>query len=102
MSAPTPSRRVVVLLSVLAILELATLGVLLVNLFTAHLRPITQAMGPIHGAVYLVIVVIMIFAPGFRVRDRVLGCIPVVGGTIALLRVRRIAKEDRVSQPPQA
>ena len=54
-----------------------------------HLRPITQAIGPIHGAVYLAVVVTMVFAPGFRVVDRVLGCIPVVGGTIALVRALR-------------
>lgn len=88
-ASPTPSRLVVVLLAVLATLELATLAVLLINLFTIHARPITQAMGPIHGAVYLVIVVIMIFAPGFRVVDRVLGCIPVIGGTVALVRAVR-------------
>jgi hypothetical protein len=85
----SPSRRVIVLLAVLAVLELATLGVLLVNLATAHLRPITQSMGPVHGAVYTVIVVIMIFAPGFRIADRLLGCIPVVGGAIALIRALR-------------
>ena len=85
----TPSRPVLVLLAVLAVLELATLAVLLINLFTIHARPITQAMGPLHGAVYLVIVVIMIFAPGFRMLDRVLGCIPIIGGTISLARVVR-------------
>lgn len=92
MSAPTPSRRMLIVLAVLAVLELATLGVLLVNLATVHARPITQAMGPIHGAVYTTIVVIMIFAPGFGVVDRVLGCIPVVGGAIALVRGRRIVR----------
>jgi hypothetical protein len=89
-----PSRRVLLLLAVLAVLELATLGVLLVNLFTVHARPITQAMGPIHGAVYTTIVVIMIFAPGFRVADRILGCIPVVGGAIALARGRRLVRRS--------
>lgn len=70
----------------MAVLELLTLTVLLVNLFTAHLRPVTQLMGPIHGAVYLAVVVTILLAPGFRVADRVLGCIPVVGGAIAVVR----------------
>lgn len=94
---PTLSSRVVALLAVLAILELLTLGALLVNLATMHLRPITQLMGPIHGAVYLVIVVIMIFAPGFKPFDRFLGCLPVVGGAVALLRAKRV--QQRTGQP---
>jgi hypothetical protein len=81
-----PSRAVVRVLAVLAVLELLTLTALLVNLFTAHLRPVTQLMGPIHGAVYLAVVVTILLAPGFRVADRVLGCIPVVGGAIAVVR----------------
>ena len=88
-----PSRRVVVLLAALTVLELASLAVLLGNLWTAHLRPITQTMGPIHGAVYTVILVIMIFAPGFRVVDRVLGCIPVIGGSVALVRATRLRRD---------
>jgi hypothetical protein len=84
-----PTRPLLVALVVLALFEVATLTVLLVNLFTAHLRPITQTMGPIHGAVYLVIVVIMVFAPGFRRLDRFLGVIPVVGGTLAVARIVR-------------
>ena len=86
MTSPSPA--LVRILAVLAGLELASLAVLLINLFTAHLRPITQTMGPVHGAIYLAVVVIMVFAPGFRVVDRVLGCIPVVGGALAVARLR--------------
>ncbi|MGE3192073.1 MAG: hypothetical protein AB7K08_01230 [Microbacteriaceae bacterium] len=84
-----PSRAVVRVLAVLSVLELASLAVLLVNLFTAHLRPVTQTMGPVHGALYLTIAIIVLFAPGFRPVDRVLGCIPVAGGTIAVVRALR-------------
>lgn len=84
-----PARRTVLILAVLAALEIATLAVLLVNVFTAHLRPLTQTMGPTHGAIYLVIVVIMLFAPGFRPTQRLLGLLPVVGGAIALLSIAR-------------
>jgi hypothetical protein len=83
------SRRTRLVLTILAIAELATLAVLLVNLWTVHLRPVTQAMGPLHGAVYLAVVVIVVLAPGLRVRDRVLGCLPVIGGTLALRAARR-------------
>jgi hypothetical protein len=84
-----PSRALVLVLTVLSVLELASLAVLLVNLFGAHLRPVTQIMGPVHGAFYLAVAIIVVFAPGFRPLDRVLGCIPVVGGTIAVVRALR-------------
>jgi hypothetical protein len=84
----TPSRTVVRVLAVLAVLEILTLATLLGNLATAHLRPITQVIGPTHGAVYLATIVTMVFAPGFRVRDRLLGCLPVIGGALAVLRAR--------------
>ncbi|MCD4523894.1 hypothetical protein [Nocardioides sp. cx-173] len=77
-------------LAVLAVLEVATLGTLLVNLATAHHRAVTQTMGPVHGAVYLCVAVIVLLAPGFRPRDRLLGCLPVVGGLLALHGERRI------------
>jgi hypothetical protein len=84
-----PSRVVVRLLAALTVLELGSLAVLLVNLFGAHLRPITQLIGPIHGAVYTVVVVVVVFAPGFRPWERLLGCLPVIGGAIALVRAAR-------------
>jgi hypothetical protein len=89
------SRRTAVVLAVLAGLELASLAVLLVNLATVHARPITQAMGPVHGAVYLAVVVIVVFAPGLRLRDRVLGCLPVVGGSVAVWSAWRARSRTR-------
>ena len=83
------SPRTLLVLTILAIAELATLAVLLTNLWTVHLRAVTQVMGPVHGAVYLAVVVIVLLAPGLRVRDRVLGCLPVIGGTLALRAARR-------------
>jgi hypothetical protein len=90
-----PSPVVVRVLAVLAVLELLSLAVLLTNLFTVHLRPVTQTMGPVHGAVYLAVVVIVLFAPGFRVVDRVLGCIPVVGGAITVRRAVLLRRAGR-------
>lgn len=89
------SRRTRVVLVVLAVAELLTLAVLLVNLATVHIRPLTQTMGPIHGAVYLAVAMIAVFAPGLRVRDRVLGCLPVVGGILALRASRPEAGATR-------
>lgn len=100
------SRRTRTVLLVLAVLELLTLAVLLVNLATVHVRPVTQAIGPIHGAVYLGVVVIAIFAPGLRLVHRVLGCLPVVGGLLALVAVPVLerrgsrAPADRGSERP--
>ncbi len=81
-------------LAVLSVLELATLAVLLINLATVHARPVTQLMGPLHGAVYLAVVVIVVFAPGLRVGERLLGCLPVLGGALALWRARRNARPE--------
>lgn len=88
-----PSRAIVRTLAVLAVLELGTLAALLTNLATAHLRTVTQVIGPVHGAFYLAVVAVVVFAPGFRVVDRVLGCIPVIGGAIALVRALRPGRE---------
>lgn len=89
--APVPARGVLRVLAVLSVLEVATLAALLINLATVHLRAVTQAIGPIHGAVYLAVVMIVLFAPGFRRLDRALGCLPVIGGVVALLQARRRA-----------
>ena len=90
------SRRVTRVLVVLAVLELLSLAVLLINLATAHLRPITQTMGPVHGAVYLGVVMIALLAPGLRKRDRMLGCLPVIGGALAVRAALRRPPVDRV------
>lgn len=88
-----PAGRVLfVVLLVLSIIEIATLALLLMNLTLLHVRPIAQLIGPVHGAVYLVVVMIAVFAPGLRRRDRALGFIPVVGGALAVLRLRRERK----------
>jgi hypothetical protein len=96
--APLPSRTVGRVLTVLAALELLTLAVLLGNLWTVHLRPITQTIGPVHGAVYLAVVVTVLIAPGFRPRERALGCLPVIGGPLArALAARRARTADRIA-----
>ncbi|PJJ72930.1 hypothetical protein CLV46_2509 [Diaminobutyricimonas aerilata] len=87
----TPSRGVLRALTVLSVLEVGTLAALLINLATVHVRAVTQAIGPTHGAIYLAVVMIVVFAPGFRRLDRILGCLPVIGGVVALVQARRRA-----------
>jgi hypothetical protein len=86
--ASTPSRSLFVVLLALSVAEVATLGLLLVNLALLHVRPIAQVIGPVHGAVYLAVVSIAVFAPGLRRRDRALGFVPVIGGALAVWRMR--------------
>ncbi len=74
---------------VLAALEILTLGVLLVNLATVHQPMVARAIGPIHGAVYLVVVLIGLFTPGLRWGTRLLSLIPVLGGIFAAVGARR-------------
>lgn len=49
------SRGVLRALEILSVLELASIAILLLNLATLHLRPVTAALGPTHGALYLAV-----------------------------------------------
>jgi hypothetical protein len=86
-TTPT-SRYMRVSLLVLAGFELLTLGILLINLWTAHLRIITQVVGPTHGLVYVLVIVLALVTPGLRLRDRLLGLVPVLGGPLAVISAR--------------
>jgi hypothetical protein len=77
------TRPFLVVLLVLAVLEIGTLGVLVVNLAVVHHEMVARVIGPIHGAVYLVIVLLGLLAPGLRWRVRILAVVPVVGGVLA-------------------
>ena len=72
-----------ILLVVLAVAEVLTLAALLVNLATAHDPAVTRIIGPVHGAAYLVVAATALLAPGLRLRTRLLGLLPVVGGVAA-------------------
>jgi hypothetical protein len=64
--------------------ELASLIVLLANLFTVHLRPVSSLMGPTHGCAYLFIVVATWRMKEAATIARVLAFIPGIGGLLAL------------------
>ena len=93
----TPSPGVLRTLEVLSILELATLATLLVNLVTVHVLSITAALGPVHGAVYLRVVAVVLMAHGLLPRTRAMAIIPAVGGVLTLLNVR--AERRRLPHP---
>lgn len=71
-------------LGIMTILETGTLAILLINLAAIHDPTTARLIGPVHGAVYLVLVMTMLFAPDLRWQLRVLGLIPVLGGIAAV------------------
>jgi hypothetical protein len=70
-------------LRVLSVLEILTLAVLLGNLATVHLPEITSAVGPIHGSVYLLVVIAALTVSGAPLRPRLYALVPAVGGLLA-------------------
>lgn len=79
-------------LEVLSVAELASIAVLLTNLWTVHLDGLAAALGPIHGALYLAVAVTALFGRGLLLRTRLLALIPVLGGVLTLLNVRTEAR----------
>ncbi|MET8451086.1 DUF3817 domain-containing protein [Streptomyces sp. NPDC005209] len=76
-------------LRIAAHVELGTLVVMLVNLATAHLRPISAVMGPSHGCAYLFVV-----GAAWRLRQapataKAMALVPGVGGLLALRHLAR-------------
>ncbi|MFI9102344.1 DUF3817 domain-containing protein [Streptomyces fildesensis] len=74
-------------LRVSAAVELASLVVLLANLFTAHLPAISSLAGPVHGCAYLFTIVAGARDPDRTPRTTALTLIPGIGGLLALRRL---------------
>jgi hypothetical protein len=74
-------------LRIAAAVELASLVVLLGNLFTAHLPAISSLAGPIHGCAYLFTVIAVARDPRRTPAAIVLALLPGVGGLLALRRL---------------
>ncbi|WP_232344129.1 DUF3817 domain-containing protein [Actinoplanes awajinensis] len=73
-------------LRIAALVELLSLVILLSNLATVHLKPITSLCGPIHGCAYLIVVIL-----AFPHRPaRFWAWIPGVGGWLAVTRIQRV------------
>lgn len=75
-------------LEVLSILELVSIAVLFSNLITLHLRTVTIAIGPVHGALYLAVSVTALFGRDLRLRTRLCALVPLLGGLLTLINVR--------------
>ncbi|GLY97986.1 DUF3817 domain-containing protein [Actinoplanes sp. NBRC 103695] len=70
-----------------ALAELLSLAVLLTNLATVHVPWVASLIGPIHGCAYLLVI-----GAAYRLTrsaaTTLLAAIPVIGGLIALRRVK--------------
>jgi hypothetical protein len=79
-------------LEVLSVLETVSVLVLLGNLLTVHADAVTSALGPVHGALYLAVTVTALLGRGLLLRTRLHAVVPVVGGVLTLVNVRREAR----------
>ena len=73
-----------------ALVETASLAVLLVNVATVHHPLVTSATGPVHGFAYLATIAVAFLLP-LPVGTRLLTLVPAVGGLLALRRARHHA-----------
>ena len=80
-----------------AIVETASLAVLLVNLATVHWEPLASALGPLHGTAYLATIAIGLLLPVPRAA-RWLTVVPGVGGWLALRRLSRLTRRSDPSR----
>lgn len=80
------------LLRLFTVLELVSLAVLLTNMATADSRPLAAAVGPVHGAFYICVVIAVARRPRTSGRTVALAMLPAVGGVLAL-RASRLPAE---------
>lgn len=73
-------------LRIAAVVELATLIVLLANVATVHLPQVSSAVGPTHGCAYL-FVIILTARQSRAIRTRAVAVLPGVGGLLVLRRL---------------
>ncbi|MFD5398547.1 DUF3817 domain-containing protein [Streptomyces sp. NPDC127097] len=83
-------------LRVAARVELVSLIVMLANLATAHLKPLSSLLGPLHGCAYLFVVIAVWRLDRIDTAARALAVLPGVGGLLAL---RRIGRQDMPARP---
>ncbi|WP_037822636.1 hypothetical protein [Streptomyces sp. NRRL B-24720] len=78
--------------------ELISLIILLTNLATAHLKPVSSLMGPTHGCVYLFVVVTTWRLEQATTVTKATAVIPGIGGLLALRRLDRPHLADQPSE----
>ncbi|MCG8970540.1 MULTISPECIES: DUF3817 domain-containing protein [Streptomyces] len=69
--------------------ELISLIVMLTNVFTIHLKPISSLMGPTHGCAYLFVVITTWRLKQARAAVKALALVPGAGGLLALRQLDR-------------
>ncbi|MGW2839170.1 DUF3817 domain-containing protein [Streptomyces sp. NPDC001493] len=80
--------------------ELISLIVMLANLATAHLRPISSLMGPTHGCAYLFVVIATWRSASATTTTKAIAVVPGVGGLLALRRLHRPGATGRPAKGP--
>jgi hypothetical protein len=75
-------------LRIAAHVELISLTVMLANLATAHLKPISSLLGPTHGCAYLFVVIATWRLTSATTTTKAVAVIPGIGGLLALRRLR--------------
>lgn len=79
---------------VAALVELVTLAVLLVNMATVHLKPVTSLVGPTHGCAYLVIVVATWRNDRAALAAKIMALLPGIGGYLVLRQLAGAGSQD--------
>ena len=86
-----PQRPAPIWLKIITLLETGSLALLLLNVFWIHNDAIKSGLGPVHGALYLVVIVAVGALPN-PARARVYSVIPAVGGLLAVHRIDLVAR----------
>jgi hypothetical protein len=85
-------------LRIAAHVELVSLIVMLANLATAHLKPISSVVGPTHGCAYLFVVITTWRLWSATSTAKAVAVIPGIGGLLALRRLRSAGVTDQLAK----
>lgn len=88
-------------LRIASTVELATLVVMLANLFTVHLPAISSPAGPTHGCAYLFSFVAVLRDPQRTSRAIALSLLPGIGGLLALRQLAPL-KPTKTDDPSES
>lgn len=85
-------------LRIAAVVEAASLALLLANLLTIHARPLSGLLGPLHGTAYLVVIASTWMLPSTPTRARRVSrwraVVPGVGGLLVLRGIEARAESS--------
>ncbi|WP_152361062.1 DUF3817 domain-containing protein [Microlunatus speluncae] len=83
------------LLRIAGVVEAASLAVLLINLATIHLAPVSSLLGPVHGCAYLLVIGSALSVRPAALGTRLLSLVPGIGGLLALRLLTPRPEPDR-------